>query len=332
PAGGQTANTWWGTLNVDKRQGVYLQDQIKISHDVHLLAGLRYSKVTFDSQDDVSGVFVTAFGVDPSTIRATRSDSAVTPRLGMLWEARPGTSLYASYSENFGNYQANFDWLNKALDPQLAKQKEIGVKQQSADGKLSSSLAIFDIRKTNEAIVDPAHTGCRDGTMGIIGAGNPCYMAAGLTRSQGIELDLIGEVMPGWNLIANYSYNNARILNNGGGTGEGQRLGYYPAHMARLATTYAIRGGWKIGGGVTSMGSTDLGNTSPTQTISPGYTLYDAMASYDFRLASYKAAFQLNIKNLFDKSYLVTAQKNGAFSITPHGDLRSVLAKLKLDF
>ena len=333
-------NAWWGTHTKETRDGVYLQDQIELPNNVHVLAGLRHSKVTFDSRDEVSGVWVTDFGVDPQMVRATRKDSAVTPRLGVLWEFRPGTSVYASYTENFGSYQAVFDWQGNALDPQLAKQKEIGLKHQSADGKLSAAVAIYDLRKTNVAVEDPDHTGCRDGITGFAGTPgvSPCYLAAGLTRARGIEFDVVGEVMAGWNLIANYSYNSTRVLNDGlppANTWAGKRVGYYPAHMGKLATTYKIRSGllqgWKIGGAITYTGSTDLGNSAPQQTVSPAYTLFDVMTAYELMLGKSKSELQLNVKNLTDKRYVITASE-GFFTSRGVGDPRTVLARLKVSF
>lgn len=333
-------NAWWGTHTRDTRRGVYLQDQMELPHNVHVLAGLRYSKVTFDSRDEVSGVFVSAFGVDPETIRATRKDDAVTPRLGVLWELRPGTSVYASYTENFGKFQGVFDWQDNALDPQLSRQKEIGVKHESGDGRLSASLALYDLRKTNEAVLDPAHTGCRDQITGFRDPSgtNPCYRAAGITRARGIEVDLAGELARGWNVLANYSYNDTRVLRDdlpGADSWVGKRVGYFPANMAKLATTYKLSSGllrgWRFGFSVQYTDQTDLGNTAPQQTITPAYTLMDVMASYGFRIAGQAAELQLNVKNVADKNYLITASE-GYFTSLGRGDPRTVIARLKVDF
>jgi iron complex outermembrane receptor protein len=340
PTADLPVNAWWGTRNEESRRGVYLQDQIELPHNVHLVAGLRYSKVTFDSKDEVSGVWVTDFGVDALKIRSTRQDSAVTKRLGALWELRPGTSVYASYTENFGNYQGAFDFEGNALDPQLAKQKEVGLKQQSADGKWTGSVAIYDLRKTNVQVLDPDHTGCRDTITGFPGTPgvSPCYRAAGLTRARGVELDLVGEVMPGWNVIANYSYNQTRVLKDDlppADSWVGKSPGYYPQNMAKLATTYrfteGLLSGWKLGGAVTHTGQTDLGNSSPQQTITPGYTLVDLMAGYAFKLGGYKAEVQLNVKNATDKEVRITASE-GFFTSVGRGDPRQVFAKLRVDF
>lgn len=333
-------NAWWGTRNHETRRGVYLQDQVELARNVHLVAGLRHSKVTFDSKDEVSGVWVTDFGADASMIRATRQDSAVTKRLGALWEFSPGTSVYASYTENFGKYQAAFDFEGNALAPQFARQKEVGLKQQSADAKWTGSVAIYDLRKTNVQVLDPDHTGCRDTVTGFAGEPgvSPCYRAAGLTRARGIEFDLVGELLPGWNVIANYSYNQTRVLKDDLAPADswvGKSPGYYPQNMAKLATTYrfaeGFMNGWKLGGAVTHAGQTDLGNSSPQQTITPGYTLIDLMAGYAFKLGPYKAEAQFNVKNATDKAVQITASE-GYFTSVGRGDPRQVFAKLRVDF
>jgi iron complex outermembrane recepter protein len=333
-------NAWWGTHTEETRRGVYLQDQIELPHNVHVLAGLRYSKVTFDSRDEVSGVWVSDFGADAETIRATRKDDAFTPRLGVLWELRPGTSVYASYTENFGKFQGVFDWQDNALDPELSKQKEIGVKQESASGRLSASLALYDLRKTNVAVLDPAHTGCRDQITGFrdTSGTNPCYLAAGVTRARGIEVDLAGELTRGWNVLANYTYNDTRVLRDDLPSADswvGKRIGYFPANMAKLATTYKISEGllqgWRFGFSVRYTDQTDLGNSGPQQTITPAYTVMDVMASYGFRIAGQAAELQMNVKNFADKNYLITASQ-GFFTSRGRGDPRTVIARLKVDF
>ncbi|MBK7115903.1 MAG: TonB-dependent receptor, partial [Proteobacteria bacterium] len=202
------------------------------------------------------------------------------------------------------------------------------------------SLALYDLRKTNEAVPDPAHTGCRDQVTGIrdTSGSNPCYLAAGVTRARGVEVDLAGELTPGWNIIANYSYNDTRVLRDDRPSADswvGKRVGYYPANMAKLATTYKIPAGllqgWRFGFSVRYTDQTDLGNTNPVQTITPAYTLVDVMGSYGFRIAGRAAELQLNVKNLADKDYQVTASR-GFFTSLGRGDPRTVIARLKVDF
>ena len=67
-------------------------------------------------------------------------------------------------------------------------------------------------------------------------------IATGEQRSRGIELDISGEILPGWNIIASYAYINAEITEDN--TFEvGNRRAGIPEHSASLWTTYRIQSG-----------------------------------------------------------------------------------------
>ena len=67
-------------------------------------------------------------------------------------------------------------------------------------------------------------------------------MQVGEQASDGVELDIAGELVPGWNVIANYAYTDARITKANEfeiGTG----LLNVPEHAASLWTSYEIQEG-----------------------------------------------------------------------------------------
>jgi iron complex outermembrane receptor protein len=290
--------------------GVYLQDQIKLPNNVQVLAGLRHQKVANTS----SSIDVTT---DVLTPNDPQSDTATTPRVGLLWQPQSWLSLYGNYAENFGANTGR-DWQNEALRPESAQQKELGVKAEFLGGKLRTSLAYFDLTKQNVATSDPAHLGFQ--------------IAVGEIRSKGTELDIQGEIQRGWNVIATYAHTDARITKSNNGD-EGLRKGDVPKDMASLWTTYEFSQtqlpGWKVGGGATWRSST----TDATNTIdTPGYTLVDVMTSYEFKAGRKKVTAQLNINNLFDKSYFTDAMVYGNLGYMQFGAPRAATASLKVEF
>ncbi len=62
---------------------------------------------------------------------------------------------------------------------------------------MTSTLAFYQIERDNFATTDPDNPDFR--------------IAAGEVRSRGIEFDVAGEVLPGWNVIAAYAYTDAGI-------------------------------------------------------------------------------------------------------------------------
>jgi iron complex outermembrane receptor protein len=107
--------------------GVYVQDQVALPHRVHVLAGLRYQKVTR------KGSITDATGT--TTPDPDQADHAVTPRVGVLWQAAAWLNPYGNYAQNFGANTGR-DWQGKPLPPESAQQWEVGAKSELFGGAL----------------------------------------------------------------------------------------------------------------------------------------------------------------------------------------------------
>ncbi|NEQ34563.1 MAG: TonB-dependent siderophore receptor, partial [Leptolyngbya sp. SIO4C5] len=195
------------------RIGLFLQDQIRFGDSLLLVGSLRYDSVDFRSLNDIDAT--------------DRSDEVWSPRVGLIYQPTDTISLYANYSQSFTpNFGQTAD--GSPLDIEQAEGYEVGVKAEFLGGDLFATLAYFDITKQNVATTDP---------------NNPFFsIAAGEQRSQGIELDVAGEILPGWNLIANYAYTDARVTEDNN-IAVGNRLFNSPRHSAGLWTTYEIQQG-----------------------------------------------------------------------------------------
>lgn len=319
PAGlAPSGDSWFRFVSTDAVSGVYLQDQLQLPHDVHAVLGLRYQRAKLTSGSEAGP----DFGGGGFIADADRSDHAVTPRLGLLWRAQPNLSLFGSYTTGFGINNGR-DWQQEALPPEKARQLELGAKTEWLGGRLSSTIALFNLTKTNKAVGDPLHPGFS--------------ITIGEIRSRGLEFDLQGEAAPGWNVLVAYSYTDAVITRSTAGNYfvEGNRLFNVPRHLARLATTYSLAAlglpGWKVGGGLRHVGST-LDNTNVY--VNPAYTLLDAMASYDFKALGHKAALQLNVKNLTDKFYYSSSfiSPPSNVIVADEGLPRTISVSLKVEF
>ena len=126
-------------------------------------------------------------------------------------------------------------------------------------------------------------------------------MAVGEQRSRGIELDITGEILPGWNIIANYAYLDAEIIEDDD-LPEGNRLFNVPEHSFNLWTNYEIQKGDLQGLGF-GLGfnyiSERFGDNTNSFTLD-SYFLTNAAISY--KRNNWKAA--LNFRNVFDVDYI----------------------------
>ncbi len=291
--------------------GVYGQDQIELPYHVHLLAGLRYDNAETGG-DSAWG----AFGNNTKIINPTVTDDRVSPRGGLLWQPIPELSLYGSYTENFGASNSVSQNGNQ-LPSQTAQQWEIGAKTELWGSRFTGTLAYFDLTKQNL----------------------PMQVAQGISRavgeaeSRGIELDLTGEILPGWKVIGAYAYTPfAKTIKDSIGAGtEGMRLHNAPVNNGNLWTTYEFQDrtlhGLKLGAGVQAVGMRQIGYKEAIKT--PGYATLNLMASQSWKVGKTHVTAQLNADNLLDKTY-----HGGVYSYGPalYGAPRTFMGAIKIEY
>ncbi|MFQ4145483.1 TonB-dependent receptor [Chlorogloeopsis sp. ULAP02] len=260
--------------------GVYLQDQIAFSDNFKLMLGGRFDIVDQNQFDRLSDT------------RTLQYDEAFTPRIGVVYQPIQPISLYASYSRSFApNFAQRAD--GTFLSPERGTQYEVGIKAD-LNQKLSATLAAYEITKTNIATTDPNDP---DGFSIPIGE----------QRSRGIELDISGEILPGWNIIAAYGYTNAEITESND-LRVGSRVPKVPEHKASLWTTYQfLQGNLKgLGFGLGLYYLSDrVGGDIPSDDFDDTFTLPSYLrtdAAIFYRQDNWRAA--INIENLFGIRYI----------------------------
>jgi iron complex outermembrane receptor protein len=287
--------------------GLYVQDQIALTDNLKVLLGGRFDVVNINNTFRRSNSGVVAFESEDE-----QQEEAFTPRVGIVFQPIEALSFYGSYSESFTPNSATAAD-GTLLEPERGKQYEVGVKGDLFDGRLSATLAAFDITKSNVATTDPD---------------NPDFsIPIGEQRSRGIELNVAGEIRQGWNIMASYAYIDAEISEDNDGQ-EGNRLFNAPENTFSLWTTYEIQSGnWQglgFGLGLFFVGKRqgDLANSFEV----PSYLRTDLGVFY--RRNNWRAA--LNIKNLFDIDY-VESTGNDRSRITP-GQPFTVIGSVSVEF
>jgi iron complex outermembrane receptor protein len=303
--------------------GVYLQDQASLPHDLHLLAGLRFQYVDQNSAFGFAGA--------PITSSPVLDADAVTPRVGLLWQPQHWIGLYANYAGNFGPSNGAPLPNGQVAPPTSARSWEIGFKTQLAQGRLTASADYYDLTKTNLPTPDPT---------------NPNFeLVIGAARSRGVEVDIQGEIGPGWNVIANYAYTDARITQASSADfyTPGTPLGEVPRNTAHLWTTYQIAAGamsgLKLGGGATYTGPEPYLYAGPNPPNVAAWRTFDLMAAYDFRVQGRKVTAQINATNVLDRRYFSDIQAAGFPGVMGYagvtalfGAPRTIIGALKVDF
>ncbi|ARN83889.1 TonB-dependent siderophore receptor [Methylocystis bryophila] len=296
--------------------GLYLQDQIKLPYNFFLLTGARYQYIR---QTILAGEAQYALQPAPPL-----NGQALTPRFGLLWRPQEWLSLYGNYTEGFGPNAGIYVYPGNLAPPTRAQSWEAGAKLELFGGKLRATADYFELVKTNVPFpdVNPAHI-CPGGGGGL----GSCSLLAGAARSTGPEVEIQGEILPGWSVIAAYTNDDVRVTKAqpGANPGVGQRFSDVPRNQASLWTTYELQNdsalkGWKFGAGYHYFGSRpviDTTNPPWAWPLVPAYGTVDLMAAYSFSYAGSKMTAQLNVTNLFNRAYSTDEYNTGTLGPGP---------------
>ncbi|MEH2419759.1 MAG: TonB-dependent siderophore receptor [Nostoc sp.] len=263
----------------------YLQDQVTLLPNLKLLVGGRYDfinrKNTVQPLDALGNNLIGDESVD------RLYNEAFSPRVGIVYQPIEPISIYASYSRSF-NPSDSRTVDGTQLPPERGTQYEVGLKADLIKDRLSATFAAYDITKENVATTDPT-------------PGNSDFsIAAGEVKSRGLEFDVSGQILPGWNVIGSLFHNDA-FVSRDNNLPVGDSLVNAAGIGGSLWTSYEIQNGnWKgfgFGGGVFYTGDreAELPNTFKI----PSYVRADATIFY--KRDNWRVG--LNFKNLFDTQY-----------------------------
>jgi iron complex outermembrane recepter protein len=278
--------------------GIYLQDKVNLLDNLILVLGGRFDIVSNKVED---------FLADATT---SQTNTAFSPRVGLVYKPIPEVSLYASYSRSFLQ-SIGRSRTGELFQPERGTQYEVGVKADITK-KFSTTLALFDITRSNVLNTDPV---------------DPNFsIQTGKENSRGVEFFASGEILPGWSVIGGYSYVDARITEDNT-LPVGSRLLNTPLHSASLWTTYEIQKGpvKGLGAGLGLFYVGDRQGDSDNTFTVPGYLRTDASIFYQrnkFRVA-------LNFRNLFDINYFTNSESD--LQVRP-GDPFTVVGSVSFEF
>ncbi len=165
------------------------------------------------------------------------------------------------------------------------------------------TASLFDLRRQNVTTLDPASAALR--------------VQTGEVRSRGLELEAKARITVGLDLLASYTYLDAKVTRSNDAQELGKRPFQTARNTAKLWLGYALPGealrGWSLGLGLRRVGPTVADTYN--RYWNEGYTLVDAAVHY----AQGPIRFSLNVANLGDK---VTTANRAQF----YGQGRSVMA------
>jgi len=234
-----------------------------------------------------------------------RSHKETTPYAGLVYDLNDTWTTYAAYTEIFQPQTAR-DRNATYLDPVDGKSYEVGVKAAWFDNRLNASLAVFRIEQDNVAQITNEPIPSRPGEFAYIGARG--------TVSRGFELELNGELAPGWNGTFGASRYVAKDIN---GADINTNL---PQTTIKLFTSYTPQSlsDLTVGGGVNWQNGIYYPVPAYGRIEQESYALVSAFVRY--RLAP-QFSVQANLNNLLDKEYLSQINGYGAYGDGRNGSI-----------
>ncbi|MBA1231553.1 TonB-dependent siderophore receptor [Pseudomonas viridiflava] len=298
----------WSTITdfSDKRYGAYSNLRLNLTQSLGLAMGGRIS--WYDYQTQSAGLTTKA-----------RQDQEVTPFIGVIYDLSPEWSWYASYTDIFLPQSGYRNAGGKFLEPAIGASHETGIKGELFDKRLNVSLAVFYVKQKDVAAEDDANSGnCP--TNDSYGT---CYLNGDIRRSKGFELEASGELLPGLQTLAGYTFNLTR-------GSDGQSISAEtPRHLFRLTSSYTLPGAWHrltVGAGVSAQSG--YSEIESTQVIkNPGRAIWDARVSWKI---DEHWSLALNGNNLLDRTYYKATGDTDRGNY--YGDPRNYVLTVRGDF
>ncbi|WP_066774858.1 TonB-dependent siderophore receptor [Sphingomonas sp. CCH5-D11] len=169
-------------LDVQRTMGAYVQDQISLTDRLQIRVGGRFDDFLLRVDNRLTNML------------GRRKRSRFSPQAGIVYEVSDPVSLYVAYGEG---YRANIgaDANGNVFEPETSKSVEAGVKLSALGGRLTGTLAVYQLEKSNVLATDTLNPGFS--------------IAIGKARSRGVELDLNGKLPGDVDVLLSYAYTDA---------------------------------------------------------------------------------------------------------------------------
>lgn len=263
----------------DRQTSLYAATRLSLTDRLQIITGTRATRLT-------------SRGVTYNTSRVKDYGTVLTPYAGATYRINDTYSVYGSYSKLF-RPQFEVNASGERLEAVRGRNVEAGVKGEFMDKKLNASFAVFRVKQNN--LAQPA---------GFVPFA--FHTASDEISSQGYELDLSGEVLPGLQLTGGYTHIKIEDSN-----GNPTRT-YVPRNLLRLSASYKVQSvpGMKVGASLNWQDAITLNHPatattgpnagSPIVTRYDSYAVLNLMTRYEFNK---NLSATLNLNNVTDERY-----------------------------
>lgn len=257
--------------------------------------------------------------------------------IGAVYAITPTINATVNYGTSLWPNVNQFDTNLNLMPPTSGESWEAGLKALSFDGRLSASITFFDMKQQNSPLAVAAPL-----LVAEFGSATPSRSVAGSMRSRGFEIETVANPSPNWTLRAGIGYADPEITTDlpQFGYPKGKTMPGVTKLTGTFFTRYTftdgpLRGAF-VGSGFNLRGrnyagyiDTDNDNIADQPQTFDGYTTFDFLAGYSFKLGhKVRATIRANVRNVFDKEYIVATDINFA----GYGDARQFMLSTAFEF
>lgn len=280
PAPAYTPPFYMGIRSRTEQYGAYASGRFEITEALHLMLGVRYNYSRMELTSKYS------FSPDPQVSSPIVARNLSEPAVGFTYDFLKNFTLYGSHQKTY-RPQTYTQYIpgNAPPPPITGKNDEVGVKYEAPSQKFNASLSYYSIIQNGFLQTD------------YINGGNIPALQDSVSR--GVDAEATGELFPGIQIAASYTYNDNKVTTQAypSGTLTEQRTSFAPKNKARIWATYRPPASsdfnrFLIGGGIDYQSSAyNTGYICATPLTNPTdycpYTGPDSYVAYEFTTKAY---------------------------------------------
>lgn len=276
---------------------VFLQDQAQLTDWLQLVAGIRYDRFDLDFDDR-----------RPVNADLQRVDNLWSPRAALIAQPTPATSLYFAWSVSWlpqvGDQFNNIDAAGITLAPERFENLELGARWDITPD-LMLSAALYRLTRDNVRAIDPVTLLVTD---------------TGQQTSRGLELELVGEVTPHWDLIMGFAWQKAEVTEATSAAPAGRIVPLVPDTSFSMWHRYQFTP--RIGAGVGLAWQSEVYASLSNAVVLPSFVRLDLAAF--ITLADW-LELQVNVENATNALFWPTAHNDNNISPAAPANVRVTL-------
>lgn len=290
------------------------------------------NRLKFNAAINHTNLKLVQWGSGTATIPNVTTAKKNSPMIGVMYDVTKEVSVFAVHSSSlFPTTDKNS--FSVQMPPVVGKSNEAGVKIELFDGKVSGTISYYEVTQTGGSQQNPTAENLNTRSWDSMSAAQRASTFPGKTRSdllgdlvpgseqesKGIDVDLILQPLPSWQILFSYAHNNEEVVKAIDRTTVGQSTpGHIRDQWAALTKYSFTHGGAKglfVGAGMQSSGRALQGYQSGVARYNPSTFYLEGFAGYRFKAFGLSHSVQINAKNLTQQDEFAGWKATGSASV-----------------